>query len=211
MSGKKRKKVEQLWPRLVRRGHHLGPEAEDFAQDACVKMLEGKSQHQTIDQMFVDYLRATGGRKGLPGYSQRQNFKHVDNIESPALENSLATDPRQSLECRIDFDRIAGRLRGWKRCLLLMRYQDGLNEKEIAHYFGLTESWVSLSLKGIQSGLSARIAQEERRSLSRQGAGQMAVVVSTQTIGGPGLERGTDQGMATLQSWSMESLNEASF
>jgi hypothetical protein len=66
--------LEDLYARATNVAKYKGlkEEAEDFAQWLMVKYLEGKSQHQTIDQAFIDYRRQQHGDPRTSDYAERK-------------------------------------------------------------------------------------------------------------------------------------------
>lgn len=61
--------------------------ADDCAQEVLEYFIKGHGKSQTIGQAVIDYLRRDSGRKGLPGYSQKQNLNNANSIESVAFRN----------------------------------------------------------------------------------------------------------------------------
>lgn len=61
-----KKEIEKLYWRAIRAATILGHDdiAEDFGSWITIKWLEGKSQHQTIAQSLIDFLRAEYGNAG---------------------------------------------------------------------------------------------------------------------------------------------------
>ncbi len=186
--------------------------ADDCAQEILTRMLEGKHQHSTIDQAVIDYLRGARGDKRLRSHSQRKAFGNADSYEQGEYDHSIGVDLGDDLGSRIDRDRIVSNFRGWQRCLMLMRYRDGLNAKEVADYFGFTESWVCLWDKRLQGRIQARIDSEERARVSRTTESEVARLLPEETKGFWGrLEQATAEGMERCESWSVESIDAASF
>lgn len=66
---KKRSKIEDLYKRAIKLGKNkgLGEESEDFAGWLAIQWLEGKSQHQTLNQSFVEYRRRNHADPRNPG------------------------------------------------------------------------------------------------------------------------------------------------
>lgn len=92
-----REKIETLYKKAIRCAKiHGHPDiAEDFAGWITVKWLEGKSQHQTLDYAFIDFLRieygGTGRHRGGDALlrSHRQQETSLPGCDEPTIEESL--------------------------------------------------------------------------------------------------------------------------
>lgn len=185
--------------------------AEETAQEVFTRMLEGKHQHATIDQAVIDYLREQYGRKGKPGYAERQALSKPDSYEQGDYDRTIQSGDGSNLDDRIDFNRITDNLTGFRRCLVIMRHRDGMNEKEIGHYFGFTESWAHLWLERIQTGISKRIGIKKSR-IQGETCEKMETLLPEKTEGKRWrVEQGEIERLEKSQSWSMASLDETSF
>jgi hypothetical protein len=51
--------------------------SDDFAQDVILRFLEGLSKHQTINQMFIDFIRVQFGRHGTPAGDAKSRALHT--------------------------------------------------------------------------------------------------------------------------------------
>lgn len=72
--------IERLYFRAIKLGlkSDLGEDAYDFASWITVKYLEGKSQHQTLDQSLIDYKRETFGNLGSQKGRARAGAKYIN-------------------------------------------------------------------------------------------------------------------------------------
>ena len=148
---------------------------EDCTQEYCVYMLEGKAQHQTIDQFVIDYLRRTRGDKRLRSYSQIKNFENANPIGAGTHEHAHHGYMGLHLDTRIDVLRNIRRIKNrTDREMSLLYFHYGYNEAEIADHYQITSSRVSQRLARVQKCLSERIAKETRRS--REGAPEMEIL-----------------------------------
>lgn len=182
---------------------------EECVQEILTRMLEGRHQHATIDQAVIDYLRSNHGDARLPSHSERQKLEHAITSGSEELESNIGFVDGRELFNRSDIDDY-GRWIGNQidRATMMLTYKWGLNEIEIGHLFGFSESRVSQRLKRIQKCLYARITASESRALS----GQMATVLRSETERNLwGVGKITFERMETGQSFRMESFNETSF
>lgn len=164
--------------------------ADDCTQEYCVYMLEGKSQHQTIDQFVIDYLRRTRGGKRVRSYSQRQNFENADSIGAGAHEPAHHGYMGKHLETRIDCVGSLGRIQNrTDREMSILFFHYGYHEAEIANHYKVTESRVSQRLQRVQKCLSERVARTTRRQ--SKGAQEMEILggIETQIIPFPTSER----------------------
>jgi|GEM_PF-4976727 len=150
-------------------------DTDDCTQEYCLYMLEGKAQHQTIDQFVIDYLRRTRGDKRVRSHTQRQNFENADSIGTGAYEPAHHGYMGSYLETRID---CIGSLRSitnrTDREMSQLFYHYGYNEAEIADHYKVSISRVCQRLTRVQKCLSARIAKETRRQ--RKGAREMEIL-----------------------------------
>jgi len=183
--------------------------ADDCAQEILKRMLEGRNQHQTIDQAVIDYLRTDSGRKGLPGYNARKKLQYAHSLEPTSLERLLDLDHGRKSPYRLDFEEC----RGWignqiDRAIFDLFYRWGLNEVEIGNLFGFAGSRASQRLKRIQSSLSARIKAQE----SRNASGKMAQILRQETERNLwGMGQITFTRMEIGESFGVASFNEKSF
>jgi DNA-directed RNA polymerase specialized sigma24 family protein len=175
---------------------------DDLTQEVVTRMLEGKHKHATIDQCVIDYLRRTSGRKGTHGYLIRESK------QEPLRENLISRYAGLSVDDRIDFNIITGKLRGWKRCIMLMRFRDGMLEEEIGNYFGFTNGWAHIWIERIQESIRRKIKDEEQRTNKKE----LEKILPEETEGNWwGLGTGANSGVEKIESWTMECYNEKSF
>lgn len=115
--------------------------ADDFAQEIATHWLSERGQHQTLDQFFIDYLRAQYGRPGVRShrskYEERRNYVDLDearNLAEPARD----LEPERSFA--VLFSGREGEIYG-------AYFIDERTEKSIAADFGVTESRICQLLK----------------------------------------------------------------
>lgn len=170
------KLVKQLLERArhaaTRRGH---PElADDFSQELFIRWLSGQSQHQTIDQAFIDYLRGIYGRTGprgsgsgsgrKPGPKDFVNVDELRNIAQPTND----IEPTRSL---------AHLFGGRDAFLYQARFVEEMSEHAIAEILGVTESRISQLLKPIAKVIqdAAIIEHARERMEYDEGFGLLSV------------------------------------
>lgn len=144
-------------------------EADDVLNAFCVSMLEGKSQHQTVDQFAIDYLRASSARKGERSYSARQELVFAHSVESPGLASELGFDPRRDVDARIDLERcakLAGK--GIDADIFWLVYIEGFHANEIADHYQVTESRICQRLKRVSQRVSKRAAKGPESPIKAQ-------------------------------------------
>jgi RNA polymerase sigma factor (sigma-70 family) len=135
-------------------------EADDAVNEFCQGMLEGKHQHQTLDQFVVDYLRKSSGDKRSRSYSERQNLINADSFEPDRHEREHRDDSCGDMDTRIDFRRMLGAIRvPVYRYIFSSFYAGGLTMKEIAEDLGVTESRVSQLLSKAEYEVAKYISQ----------------------------------------------------
>lgn len=155
--------IEKVTRRIKRALFRFGYERdeEDAAQDFFVRVLEGKSQHQTIDQFVIDFLRKRYGNKRHPGGNKKSALEHADSFEQGEFDRTTADLSGEQLENRRDLIRLALRAGKDQDADILWLFRvEGFNETEIADHYKISPSRVSQRLKRVQSRLSERIKKE---------------------------------------------------
>jgi DNA-binding CsgD family transcriptional regulator len=159
----------------LRRGY--ASEADDFASWYAVKILEGKCQHQTLDQAFIDYLRETRGRPGakycgadallpLHRYSPPASSDTPDAVIEAGMNRSglaawIASENEPESPVPEDFaweDFVSGRDLAFVRM-----YCADHSMKVIAGQFGVSESRVSQRLSRIIQIVKTKIRRRSWR------------------------------------------------
>ncbi len=185
---------------------------EDCIQSIFLRMLEGKGQHQTIDQSVIDYLRATYGDSRIYSDDERSNRNNPYSIGPGDYERLLPVDIRRESSARLDFDEcsrfIGNKLD--KVCFGLF-YKWGLSEAEIGNLFGFSESRVSQRLKRIQGCISARIKSQESRAKEERQRKMEEILCPQAKRNGWRMEQVSFERMEIGQSWAMASFNEQGF
>lgn len=137
------------------RSKGYGEIADDFAQSLIQRYCEGKSQHQTIDQSFIDYLRQQYGRARISGehnrYEERRNAVEISTLRNIATSSD---------ELRFNRD-YSFLFRGKE----LEIYQDYFileeTEDKIGQHYGVTESRICQILSKIKNKLATQIIYEK--------------------------------------------------
>jgi len=199
-----REDIEKLRKRIFYSARKFGCQPDridDISQEVITKLLEGKNKNSTIDQSVINALRSDSGRKGSPSYRIRESFVSID-------ENIVERNTGLSMDDRVDLDLITGHLKGWKRCLILLRFRDGMSEKEIGNYFGFTFFWARIWIERIQKSILQKIKAKEQG----QNKKVLEKVLPNETETDLwGMEQGKNSGLEKIESWSMEYYNEESF
>lgn len=184
---------------------------EDCAQEILCRWIAGKNQKQTIDFAVIDYLRERSGRRGSPGYSQRQNLINASSYEKGSFDNFIGRNNGMSLEDRNDVERIIGMSRHWERAIMSLAFREGYGQAEIGNFFGVSESRVSQWLKRIQKRISTRIKIEESRVENQRKPQVERILPEKESRIEWRLESFEDHGLAKSESRSVASFNAASF
>jgi DNA-directed RNA polymerase specialized sigma24 family protein len=130
-------------PNLKKRLNYLckkygkGDEVDDVFQEYCLYILDGKSNHQTLEQFFIDYSRRHHWTKNL-------RFQEV-------YENTEAQEEKEEVE-KIEFEKI---LTGTKRAIFVMHSILELETKDIALAFDVSTSRVHQVLREIKKEIRA--------------------------------------------------------
>lgn len=93
-----RRSYEHLYKRAIKtaKAKGLGDEAEDFAGWICLKWLEGKAQHQTLNQSITDYLREFHGSLG--GRGKRDGILRAYRAKTPDISGCDEQSAEENLE-----------------------------------------------------------------------------------------------------------------
>lgn len=171
---KVKKTTARIKARILRYGYgHLG---EDCAQEFFCRVLQGKSQHQTVDQFVIDYLRECFGSPRTPGFARRKAREHADSYEQGDFDRTTRHCDGTTLDDRFDLFGLVNTLRGRDREIAVYSMIWGMSEAEVADRYKVTESRICQILKRIQGRLSERIARPRHR-LQIQATKAMAKVL----------------------------------
>ena len=105
-------------------------------------MLEGKNRNSTLNYFVIDYLRKFSGRKGSPGYTQRQNLEYAGAYEPQDHDRKFGNSDGADLDNRNTMLGLAARLEGREREIMMM-YLDGDKMDVIGAFLNISESRVS--------------------------------------------------------------------
>lgn len=184
--------AKRLRKRAVLSAARMGfsQQSEDLAHDAILEWLEGRGQHQTVDQAIIDAVRRTFGRPGFPGHELRRNLEQ----RAKSLD-AVARIPSRSInrDSADDFERLIKPLSSIDRAIVCLNYVWGFKEIEIAAIFGVTESRVSQRISAAISRITQRERKqsqsravsphEEQARREREASGQMASVGEKERFG----------------------------
>jgi len=179
---RERRNIETLYKRAAIHARAKGykEEAHDFAGWIAIKWLEGKSQHQTIDQAFIDFLRGeyggTGIRSGSDGLLRSHRATMSEKSEFPEypinkiiehrlsqLDQSEGSDPELAAIERESRARRRVTCRDIKDSGILHLYEDGFTLGEIGGVYGFTESRASQILKVIRKEVEREAGLQRMR------------------------------------------------
>lgn len=117
---------------------------EDIYHDYVVHILEGRGQHQTLDQFFIDHSRKKK-------WCQRDTVKtplpkFVSHDQHDFLKGKSKTEDPFKLEP-------LEALKGSERALAFLYFKYGMNQKELGELYQVSESRISQVLKDIKRRL----------------------------------------------------------
>lgn len=187
--------------------------SEDLAHDAIVEWLEGRGQHQTVDQAVIDAIRRAFGRPGLPGHELRRNLEQrPKSMDRLARHTSREVD-RDSVH---DFDRLIRTLEPIQRAIVCLRYVWGFQEIEIAQCFGVSESRISQRLQAALSRIASRERQrKEPATISREIQERPGMDGETQglleEVGSEARERLSPREIEKIQEVLLETFGDSTF
>lgn len=183
-----RKSIKDLYLRALvcARIHGRGEEAYDFAGWISVKWLEGKSQNQTLDQSFADYLREQHGnlRRNRGRYMLSRALRSSDvktkgsedASDEEAFERVLAgsghietNDPESTILERERHNSGVGLASCVRKESILALLSDGWSGEEIADRFGLEPSRISQLRREIEAELARGLGLSEMRERVENG------------------------------------------
>lgn len=143
--------------------HGEGNCADDFAQEAIVKILSGRKA--TIAQLFIDFVRQqygdTGRGRSALGQLKSAGIREAKSFDQPISRESESTlfDVLVAPEPDPGHDRHDWRARnsfGEREGLIAdMRYDDEMLESEIAWIFGVTESRICQIIKRVNKKIES--------------------------------------------------------
>lgn len=182
--------------------HGLNSEQrEDAAQEVLCRMLEGRHQHATLDQAFIDHIRRSYGDKRLPSHSERQALTYAKPIEDVRHDELGTVDPRKHRFDRRSYLEHTRGLDQIDRAVFWLTGYWSLSESEIADCFGVSPSRICQRLKRVQECISKRVKAAESRFKSARERGMAAVLREETERIGWAVESFEDRGMAVGESW----------
>jgi DNA-directed RNA polymerase specialized sigma24 family protein len=138
--------------------------ADDFSQELFVYFLQKPDRGATVDQLFIDYLRARYGHSRTGGNRSRlqaeRNYVELDELRDLA-DGSRAID--------VDWERL-GLFRGPEiedleridRIFLILTFKWGFTLKELGELIGVTESGACLVLSKAVSEYKKQIEKRDK-------------------------------------------------
>jgi hypothetical protein len=106
-------------------------EFDDFLSEYQLRILEGKSGNQTLDQFTVDHIRSVLGRAG-----QKCGLEAPKELNENSLEGELDL-------AGIHYREVLEKLSGMDRAIFILSYKYGFDQREIAEVFAVNESRIS--------------------------------------------------------------------
>lgn len=119
-------------------------EAKDFGQWATIFYIRGRKAR--INQLYVDYLRTNIAD------SRTKHFELARALSNPVEykdEINTKSAEHDTIQRRGDFIRVVQKLEPNSQAIIKLYTIWGLNEREIADCFGVTESRISQRIKAL--------------------------------------------------------------
>ena len=148
----------QARARSVARKYKRPNEADDFAQEAVIAMLAGRKA--SLEQLFIDYLRAQYGRTGVRstsgGRAKSAAIHGAVSLDQPisgenqnTLYSVIAAPGRDPRPFGADWrDRVS--FRGRNSLIAELRYDFEMSPQEIADLLGVSAARISQLFRGIE-------------------------------------------------------------
>jgi len=132
--------------------------AEDFADWAVLKVLEGRSTRNT-EFLIADYIRGIFGKVGNTGNLERRaehNAKGiVEDYDEDGLSITVAAPQNENKEGILFAILDELRQSGVERAVFLMFYRDGMSQEIIGKYFGFSHTRISQILRVVKDQIIA--------------------------------------------------------
>lgn len=137
-------------------------EQEDASQVYFLKLLEGKSEHQTIDQFVIDYLRVRYGASRSPYFEQRKNFEKTLSLDTWANKHQDGFIEIKKHESEDNFWAMISYCKSREdRDLAILHYYWGFKLREIGEMYDISESHVCQKLRIILVEIKNGIKKHE--------------------------------------------------
>jgi RNA polymerase sigma-70 factor (ECF subfamily) len=130
--------------------------AEDVAQEVFLRLYQDRAQIVT-DQHLVHWLRRTTSHRCLDILRRPANRPHLDVTEIELHSEPQNADPFADCELR----RLVGELSPTARAMIVLRYQEDLEPREIAALLELPLATVKSRLQRALALLRAKLSREE--------------------------------------------------
>lgn len=185
---------------------------EEVYQEYCLSFVK-YGYERRCEHIVSDFLRQRSGRKGTGSYTPLQNFVELkdSHLMSGSGEYGNFVQGHSGNDVVSREFHFRDRIRNFNkfdRAIMILTYEWGLNEIEIADLFGVSESRVSQWHARIQKRLSARIAKEKSSIRERK----METLLSQKAGGNERrLEQDPTEGVERCQSFGVASFDEESF
>lgn len=154
---KTRNTIEALYKRALKvqkvKQHRYSFDTSDFPAWYVVKLLENKSQHQTIDQAFIDYLRDI---KNNP----LTRLRDSKIIKSYQLEDKLI----KSIDLKSKRNKIMSQIKTKKQKQLMELLLNGLSLKQASIKLNCSISSISHLKKAISRSLLLETHQASKHT-----------------------------------------------
>jgi RNA polymerase sigma factor (sigma-70 family) len=162
---------EETALRLLRRAkfaarkYWRSEEVDDVAQEVIAAYLKNPESKQTINQAVLDHLRKNGRRTRAGAL--RVFLPDCLSAAEQDQTSSISDESRSSREHLSIFEPYLYDLKETDRCIAILYFVWGLNEEEIGHCFGVSQSRISQRLIGIQARISKCLAKGESGEISQ--------------------------------------------
>ncbi len=125
------------------RGMQSPEHCEDFAQDYCLAVFEGKQR--SLAKCFTDYMRKVGGRIYKKGVKHAKYFSNLDYEELQNISDSPLMAPPIDPIRKVQYRELRSALThlNAREMLVASLHLRGFNQPEIAERMGLSASRIS--------------------------------------------------------------------
>lgn len=132
-------------------------EAGDALNAFCVQALQGQSQHQTLEQFAIDYLRANYGDSRARHHESRQALEHAQPVDKAQLNQDSCDGVRQEIFTDANKLWAFARELSEREQIVIRMVASGRSYSEIGEAIGLSEPGAFGVWKRIRQALQARI------------------------------------------------------
>lgn len=133
-------------------------DAEDFAQDVALKLIEGTSQ--TVTQMVIDLIRHKYGRWSNSTHQARRDLNNPSHI-IPLDLIVQQTHPGETPYQKVSYKHLIEDLKPMDRLLIGLYYKWGFTMEEIGDLMGVTNGAVCQRISILLDQIERKIRRDE--------------------------------------------------